>query len=73
MNDRQLCTVEYDPDDLTVPPPLLFGLFILLEKKILKFRQFIFAFNYYLPLEKGVGIPLNKFESLSLKDALRQV
>ena len=46
---------------------------VVLEKKIFKFCQCIFAISYYLPLEKGGALYLNKFESPSSKDALCQV
>ena len=41
---------------------------VVLEKKILKICEFIFAFCNYLPLEKGVAIHLNKLESPSPKN-----
>ena len=48
---------------------------VVLEKKIFKFRQCNFAIllKYYLPLEKGGAIHLNKLESPSPKNALCQV
>ena len=49
---------------------------VVLEIKILKFRQCIFTislFRNYLPLEKGGALHLNKLESPSPKDALCQV
>ena len=42
-------------------------------KKIFKFRQCIFAIQYYLLLEKGGAFYLDKFESTSPKDVLCQV
>ena len=50
---------------------------LILEKKIIKFRQCFFAtcisFIYYQPLEKAVTLLFNKFELPSPKDALCQV
>ena len=46
---------------------------VILEKKIFKFRKYIFANSNYLPLEKGVALHLDKLESPSPKDALCQV
>ena len=44
---------------------------VVLEKKIFKICQYIFSqFHNYLPLEKGVTLHLNKFESLLPKDEL---
>ena len=44
---------------------------VVLEKKILKFRQYIFVFRDYLPsLEKARAIHLHKLEPTSPKDAL---
>ena len=48
---------------------------VILEKKILKFRQCIFTillFCSYIPLKNCVVVHLNKFESPSPKDALCQ-
>ena len=42
-------------------------------KKSLKFRQCVFAFHFYLPLEKGVVFHLNKAESPSPQNTLCQV
>ena len=44
-----------------------------LRRKFLKFVNVFLLFRYYLPLEKGVAIHLNKIESPSPKDALCQV
>jgi hypothetical protein len=49
-----------------------FGLLVL-EKKIFKIFQYIFIFRYYLPLEKGDPLHLNKLESPPPKDDLCQV
>jgi hypothetical protein len=49
-----------------------FGL-LLLEKKILKFFSAFLLFRYYLPLEKGDPLHLNKLESPPPKDDLCQV
>ena len=38
----------------------------------LKFVNLFSLFRYYLPLEKGVALHLNKRESLSPKNALNQ-
>ena len=46
---------------------------VVLEKKIFKIFNIILHFRYYLPLEKGVAIHLNKLKSPSSKDALCQV
>ena len=46
---------------------------VVLEKKIFKVHQCIFTLSYYLPLEKGVALHLNKIESPLPKDALCQV
>ena len=45
---------------------------VILEKKILKFRQYIF-FCFYFPLLKDLVLYLSKFESPLPKDALYQV
>ena len=45
----------------------------LLRRKFLKFVNIFLLFRYYLPLEKGVALHLNKLESPSPKDALCQV
>ena len=45
----------------------------ILENKILKFVNVFSLFRYYLPLEKGVALHLNKFEFLLPKDDLCQV
>ena len=37
---------------------------VVLEKKIFKFRQYIFAICNYLPLEKGGALHLNKLNPL---------
>ena len=42
-------------------------------EEIFKFHQCYFAFMYYLPLEKGGTLRLNKRESPSSKDTLCQV
>ena len=46
---------------------------VILEKCFFNFVKVFSLFCYYLPLEKGVALHLNKFESLSPKDALLQV
>ena len=46
---------------------------VVLEKKIFKFVQCIFAISYLSPLEKVVALYLNKLESPSPKNALYQV
>ena len=45
----------------------------VLEMKILKFRQCIFANSLLFPSEKGWALQLNKFEASSPKEALCQV
>jgi hypothetical protein len=49
-----------------------FGLLVL-EKKIFKFFSAFLLFRYYLPLEKGDPLHLNKLESPTPKDDLCQV
>ena len=44
-----------------------------MEKKIFLYFNRILHFRYYLPLEKGVALNLNKFESPLPKNALCQV
>ena len=44
-----------------------------LRRRFLKFVNIFSLFPYYLPLEKGVALHLNKFESPLPKDALCQV
>ena len=44
-----------------------------LRRRFLKFVNVFSLFRYYLPLEKGVALHLNKLESPSPKDALSQV
>ena len=46
---------------------------VVLKKKIFRFVNVFPLFPYYLPLEKGVALRLNKLESPSRKDALCQV
>ena len=46
---------------------------VVLEKKIIKFRQCIFTNSLLSLLEKGGALHLNKLESPLLKDALYQV
>jgi hypothetical protein len=46
---------------------------LALEKKILKIFSVFLLFRYYLPLEKGYLLHVNKILSPSLKDDLRQV
>ena len=46
---------------------------VVLEKKIFKFRQCIFAISWLSPLEKGMALYLNQLEFPSPKDALCQV
>ena len=46
---------------------------VVQEKKILNIFNIILHFRYYLPLEKGAALHLNKFESPLPKDALCQV
>ena len=41
---------------------------MVLDKKIFKFRQCIFAISLLSPLEKGRALHLNKHESPSPKD-----
>ena len=43
---------------------------VVLEKKIFKFVNVFSLFRNYLPLEKGVGLHLNKLESPLPKDEL---
>ena len=45
---------------------------VILEKKIFKYFNIILHFCYYLPLEKGVALHLNKLESPPPKDAFCQ-
>ena len=42
-------------------------------RRFLKFVNVFSLFRYYLPLEKGLALHLNKYESPSPKDALCQV
>jgi hypothetical protein len=49
-----------------------FGLLVL-KKKILKIFSVFLLFCYYLPLEKGNHLHLNKLESPTPKDDLCQV
>jgi hypothetical protein len=49
-----------------------FGLLVL-KKKIFKNFQRFLLFRYYLPLERGYPLPLNKLETPSPKDDLCQV
>ena len=44
-----------------------------LRRRFLKFVNIFSLFPYYLPLEKGVALHLNKLKSPSPKDALCQV
>ena len=46
---------------------------VVLEKKISNFVSLFSLFCYHLPLEKFMALHLNKFESLSHKNALCQV
>ena len=46
---------------------------VFFEKKILKFRQCVFAILYLSPLGKGRGPYLSKLESPAPKNALCQV
>ena len=46
---------------------------VILKNTILKFVNVFWLFRYYLPLEKGVALHLNKYESPLPKDALCQV
>ena len=46
---------------------------VVLENKIFKYFYIILLFRYYLPLEKGVALHLNKFEFPPPKDALCKV
>ena len=46
---------------------------VVLEKKILKFRQYILAIFFYLPFEKGESYYLNKLEFPLSKDVLCEV
>ena len=46
---------------------------VVLEKKIFKICQCIFAICNYIPLEKGTGLHLNKLKFPSPNDALCQV
>jgi hypothetical protein len=46
---------------------------LVLEKKILKFLSAFLLLRYYLPLEKGYPLYLNKHESLLSKDNVCQV
>ena len=43
---------------------------MVLEKKIYNFVNVFSLFRYYIPLEKGRTLYLNKLKSLSSKDAL---
>jgi hypothetical protein len=43
------------------------------KRGFLKIFSVFLLFRYYLPLEKGYPLPLNKLESLSPKDDLCQV
>jgi hypothetical protein len=43
------------------------------RRRFLKFFSVFLLFRYYLPLEKGYPLPLNKLESPSSKDDLCQV
>ena len=45
----------------------------VLERKIFKLVNVFSLFHYYLPLEKGMALYLNKHELPSLKDTLCQV
>ena len=53
--------------------PRMLVLSFILEKMIFKVCQYILLFPYYLPLEKGMALHLNKYDFLSPKDALCQV
>jgi hypothetical protein len=46
---------------------------LVLEKKILKMFSVFLLFCYYLPLEKGNPVRLDKLESSTPKDYLCQV
>ena len=46
---------------------------VVISKKILKFRQCISLFGYYLPLEMSVIFQLNKLKVPSPKEAFCQV
>ena len=46
---------------------------LFLRRRFLKFVNVFSLFRYYLPLEKGEALHLNKFESPSPKGALCQV
>ena len=46
---------------------------VVLEKKIFDFVNVFSLFHYYLPLEKGGALHLNKNKSPSRRDALCQV
>ena len=52
------------------PPKGFFVPWLVLEKKIFKFCHWLFHFFVIFFLGKGGGLHLNKFESLSSKDAL---
>ena len=43
------------------------------RRRFLNIFNIFYSFRYYLPLEKGVALHLNKLESPPLKDALCQV
>ena len=46
---------------------------VILENTIFKFINVFSLFPYYLPLEMGMGLHLNTYESPLTKDALSQV